>query len=258
MESPTLWTRLRAASRGEISASTLEAYRRASLVVLELLDSVEATRAGAQAEGKTAWTMNPGQQAQMVCAWNAFVLQSLGTAFLDADYRDQPETAGFVPPITAEQVMGFFSPVEGWLGRAQRAASDPHYRLEIPLPAPLPAWSEVEPCPNSHLHGMLHAMASIREHARSAVAFLGDTPPTDEKQAKQYHAIRGLFASAEAKGRYSEDMHGVNPTQEVHELVEPTIKEAIEIFHRVGQLVGMPQYAEQAPARTPPVVAPPV
>ncbi len=155
-------------------------------------------------------------------------------------------------------MLAFFQPVEGWLGRSRRAASDPHYRVDVPLPAPVPAWSEVEPCPNTHLHGMLHAMRTIRSHAQSAVDFLGEDPPQDAKAAKQYHAIRGIYASACAKAQYSEDMHGANPTQEVHEMVEPTIKEAIEAFHRVGQFAAMPNLADAPdPVTRPPVAATP-
>ena len=256
MEKPNLMTRLRAAARGEISADTLEAYRRASLAVLELLDRTETGRETARALGETAWKVPPGGQAEALCAWNAYVLQNLGTAFLDADYRDDPATKGFVPPITADQVTAFFTPVQGWLGRAQRAAADPHYTLDVPIPADLPAWSDVEPCPNSHLHGMLHAMRDIRERARTAVHFLGDAPPEEDKEAKQFHAIRGLFASAEAKARYADDLHGTNPTQAVHELVEPSIKEAIETFHVVGQLVAMPSLANPIATPPPPPVAP--
>ena len=102
MDKPSLWTRVRASAAGEISADTLEAYRRASLTVLELMDRVESVRAQARAEGKTAWDLPQGTQTEMLCAWNAFVLQNLGTEFLDADYRDHPATKGFVPPITAD------------------------------------------------------------------------------------------------------------------------------------------------------------
>lgn len=243
-------------AQGEVSADTLEAYRRASLIVLELLDRVEDARMQAKVENKTAWTLPPNVQAQMLCSWNAFVFQSLGTEFLDADYRDNPSTTGFVPPITADQVMAFFHPVEGWLGRARQAESDPNYVIDVPLPVALPAWSEVEPCPNSHLHGMLAAMRLIRAHAESAVDFLGPNPPAEEAAARQYHAIRGLFANAAAKAQYSDDLHGSNPTKAVHELVEPSIKEAIEAFHRVGQFAAMPRLADPGvkppPASTPP------
>ncbi|RYG46421.1 hypothetical protein EON79_10195 [bacterium] len=254
MEKPSVWTRFRAMAQGEISTEMLEAYRRASLVVLELLDRMEHARQSAKADGLTAWTLPESTQAEILCAWNAYVLQCLGNEFMDADAVCDPGTVGFVPPITADQVTAFFTPVEGWLGRARQAEADAHYRLDVPVPAPLPAWSDVEPCPNSHLLGMLNAMRTIRQYANSAVGFLGTEPPTDEKEAKQYHAIRGLYAAADAKARYAEDMHGANPSQAVHEMVEPTIKEAIETFHLVGQLAAMPKLAGMVKA--PPIVPP--
>lgn len=236
---------------GEVSADTLEAYRRASLAVHDLLHQADSIRAAAQAEGKTAWTLPKNSQAEMLCAWNAFVLQSLGNEFLDADYRDNPGTKGYVPPITSDQVMRFYGQVEGWLNRAQQAHSNPDYKLDVQVPAEVPPWSEVEPCPNSHLHGMLHAMRTIRDHAAMAMTFLGDMPPEDKEQQGQYNQIKQLYAAATTKARYSEDLHGTDPSPEMHERVEPHIKECIEGFYRLGQLVAMPQLAVKPPMATP-------
>jgi len=136
-----LWKRLLCRLQGEISADTLEAYRRASLSVFDLLDQMEQERMSLAAEGKSPWTIPSARQTALVCTWNAFVLQTLGNAFLDADYRDNPPTAGFVPPITADQVMRFYSPVESWLTRAQEALANPDYQLDVAIPVELPAWS---------------------------------------------------------------------------------------------------------------------
>lgn len=65
MTAPTTWNRIAALLHGEISAATLEAYRRASLPVLELLDQTEGERLSALAEGKNAWTVSPAQQAEV-------------------------------------------------------------------------------------------------------------------------------------------------------------------------------------------------
>ncbi len=242
--------------QGEVSADTLEAYRRASLAVLDLLDQAEQERLAAAAEGKNPWTIPPAKQAELACSWNAFVLQTLGNAFLDADYRDQPATAGFVPPITADQVLRFYTPVEGWLTRAQQAHADPSYRLDLAIPADLPPWSEVEPCPNSHLHGMQEAMRAIRDHAQSAMNLLENAQGLTPEQEKQRGVIRGLFAAATTKARYADDMHGQNPTRDVHERMEEHLKVAIEQMFRVGQLAAMPQRADQRNAPTAPPPAP--
>ena len=222
-----------------------------------MLDQAEQERLTAAAEGGNAWQMPPAKQAEMACSWNAFVLQTLGNAFLDADYRDNPATVGFVPPITADQVLQFCTPVEGWLTRAQQAHADPSYQLDVSVPADLPAWSEVEPCPNSHLHGMLQAMRAIRDHAQAAMNVLENAKDLTPEQVKQRDSIRGLFAAASSKARYADDMHSRNPTRAVHEQIEEHLKVAIEQFFRLGQLTALPQTAGQIARAVPaPSVAP--
>lgn len=238
-----MWTRVVSRLHGEIPADTLEAYRRASLPVHDLLHQAEQARATAQLEGKSAWAVAANVQAEMLCAWNAFVLQSLGNEFLDADYHDNPKTKGYVPPITAGQVMAFYSEVEAWLNRAQQATSNPDYRLDVRVPANLPPWSEVEPCPNSHLHGMLNAMRAIRDHAAGAMNFLRSAQVSDPDQQAQMNRIQQLDAAANTKARYAEDLHGGAPSREMHERVEPHIKESIEHFYKLGQWIAMPSLA---------------
>lgn len=236
------WTRLLCRLHGEVPADTLEAYHRASGPVYDLLDQTERLRLECRAEGMTPWTVPPATQAQMLCAWNAFVLQLLGDRFLMTDYDSNPATVGYVPPITADQILAFYSQVEGWISRAMQAQANPGYRLDVTVPADLPPWSEVEPCPNTHLHAMLEAMRSLRDHAQAAMLFLPEaTALSDKQQQAQGHQIRQLLAAADSKGRYAESLHGENPTQEVHERVEPYIKEAIEGYYRLGQLIAMPQ-----------------
>ena len=248
------WGKLLCRLCGEVSADTLEAYRRASGPVYDLLDQVERQRLECKAERLTPWTIPPATQAEMLCAWNAFVLQNLGDRFLQADYDSSPVTVGYVPPITADQTLEFYAQVESWISRAQQAHSNPNYRLDVAVPAALPPWSDIEPCPNSHLHAMLEAMRSVREHAQAAMLFLPDSAAlSDPKQQAQGHEVRQLLAAAAAKARYAEDLHGGNPTQEVHERVEPYIKEAIAGFYRLGQILAMPQLLElpvERPART--------
>lgn len=239
-ESPTLWTRLVSLLQGEVSANTLEAYRRASIAVFDLLEQAEQERLTAAADGLNPWTMPVAKQAELACTWNAFVLQTLGNAFLDADYRDNPDTKGFVPPITADQVLRFYTPVEEWLTRAQRAHADPGYRLDVTVPADVPAWSEVEPCPNSHLHGMLDAMKAIRSHAQVAMSALDNAKELTKEQEGQRGTIRGIFAAASSKADYAQNMHSQNPSREVHEMIEEHLKVAIEQFYLLGQMAAVP------------------
>ncbi|HVF84668.1 MAG TPA: hypothetical protein VM821_01700 [Abditibacteriaceae bacterium] len=246
MNRPTLWHRMCAAMSGEVSADTLEAYRRASLAVYDALDHCEIHREAAKTEGKNAWTLADSSKAEIVCTWNAFVLQTLGDRILEADYDNDASTRGFVPPVTSDQILSFYGQVEGWLNRAQQAHFNPDYKLDVAVPAELPAWSEVEPCPNAHLHGMLEAMQAVRDHTAAALLFLNDSPPQNDEQTKGLNLIRQVHAQATTKARYADDMMGDNPTRDVHERVEEHVKEAIESFYLLGQLLAMPELATKA------------
>jgi hypothetical protein len=153
-EKSGLLGKLMAFMRGEVSAATLESYRRAGTTVHDMLHEAEAQRLNLKIQGLNPWTAPVATQAYLLCLWNAFTLQTLGDQFLDADYRANPGTVGYLPPKTAEQVFAFYDQVEGWVSRASQAQSNPLYRLDVDVPAELPAWSEVEPCPQSHLDGL--------------------------------------------------------------------------------------------------------
>jgi len=239
-EEPSVWGRMFARFQGEVPADALEAYRRASLPVFELMDQVEARRQACTADGLNPWTVPPATRAEFLCAWNAFVLQTLGNDILEADYADYPATAGFVPRVTAEQVMAYYGQVEGWLDRAHQAHANPEYELDVDVPAGLPPWSEVEPWPESHLRGLLQAMRAVGEHAAAAMGALPETAPDGPEQQKQLNRMRQLYASAQSKARYAAELHGADPSPSVRERVKPYAREAVEMFYELGQLIADP------------------
>ena len=242
-----------AALSGEVSSDTLEAYRRASLAVYDALERCQAHRTNAKEQWQNAWTLPPATQAEILCTWNAFVLQTLGDRLLDADYQNNPDTKGFVLPVTADQILRFYGQVEEWLNRAQQAHYNPDYKLDVAVPVELPAWSDVEPCPNVHLFGMMEALHAVRDHTEAALIFLNSSPPHNKEQEKSCNALRQLHAAAQTKARYADEMMGMDPSREVHERVKEHVKEAIEQYYLLGQLLAMPDLAAKSIALPNPV-----
>jgi hypothetical protein len=72
------------------------------------------------------WIARPHQASQLLCAWNAFALQTLGDQLVEADYQASPRTAGYLPGHL-EQAAAFLGEVEHWSARARRASSDQTY-----------------------------------------------------------------------------------------------------------------------------------
>ena len=145
--------------RREIPADSLESFRRAGAGVYGAYLQAEQQRQELAARHVHPWQAPAGTATQLLCTWNALVLQTLGEALLDADYRADPSTVGYLPAVTAEQAWAFFAQVEPWLARARQAAVSPGYRIadDVELPAVLPPWVRVEPCPRPHLDAMLSA-----------------------------------------------------------------------------------------------------
>jgi hypothetical protein len=106
---PTLFTRLAAKLRGEVPAQALEAFRNAGGAVYPMLLGGCETAAGNAALGRHPWA---GRDDELLAVWAALVLQVVGEALLAEDYAASPATAGYLPPVTAEQAWACFDQVE--------------------------------------------------------------------------------------------------------------------------------------------------
>ncbi len=251
--SPGLLTRLRATLHREVSAETLEAYKRAGLSVYDALADAEERRAALAAEPGALWRAAPAEQAGLVATWNAWSLQLLGDELLAADYRADPGTVGYVPRVTSEQALSFYAEVADWLGRARRAESDPGFSLASELPAELPPWAEVEPCPREHLEAMRAACRVLCEHAELAVADAERS--AGEEHAGDVAALRGHLASAMSSAEYAGLLDSERVPIELHQRIEDGLKRAVEGAHRIGQLAAAPGLMARPDAFGPPDLA---
>lgn len=250
-EKPPVWGRVMAVLRGEIPADALEAYYRGGTTVFALLAQGQEGREARRAAGVTPWTSPPAVQAELLCVWNAMVLQTLGDRYLETDYEDSPSTIGYVPRVTAAQALACYGQVEGWLSRASQAQLDEAYRLDVALHAELPSWGEVEPCPRPHLAAMLAAVRAIREQATTALAALDDETLLAMQRAG-VQRLRAMHADATTKADYAESLWGPDAPEAVHERVEGHLKAALEGFYRFGQFLAMPRLLDRpAPGPAP-------
>lgn len=235
MTRPSVITRVRAALKGEVSVDTLEAYRRAGGAVYAQFEAAEALRRTID-----PWAPAPAQASQLLATWNAYCLQTLAEQLLDADATADPGTVGFLPPVTAEQVRRLFGQVPVWLSRAAQATQNPGYDVaaELALPADLPAWVEVEPCPRAHLSAMLATAQAIRERAEAA---LGDlTSKVPDSHAADAARLRQAAADAATSADYARDLYGSSVDTRLHEDIEARLHHALQLYYRLGQVAAMP------------------
>jgi hypothetical protein len=240
---------------GEVGAATVEAYRRAGAAAYSDQADAERVRSELVLSGRSVWTARPHEASQLLCAWNAFALQTLGDELVEADYRADPRTAGYLPKVTAEQAARFLGEVEHWSARARRAACDQTYDVaaEIAVPAPLPGWVEAEPCPRAHLDAMLAAGRAMRGRIEAALDDMTKAePPPDQADAPD--RLFGRAAEADTAIDFAESLWSPEAGPELHERVEESLRRGIAAYYRLGQLLAAPMLLGRgiaAPVRTP-------
>ena len=238
---PHLLTRVRAAWHGEQSAAAVRMLRDAGQRVSPELDEAERARAAQLATGLDPWRAPRSAQLRFLAIWNAFALQTLGGALLDADTAADPGTAGYLPPATYRQCWAWLTGVAAWLSIARQAATDPvgAAGAQLALPAGLPPWEPVEPCPVAHLAGFSAAMPVLREHAELAVFALEKSGVPAERSA-EFGLLRRLCAEAASAADYAAGLGAQTTDQRLHELIESRLQHAVDLWYQVGQLAAMP------------------
>lgn len=251
---PTVWTRVYSHLRGEVSGASMEAYRRAGASVLELMEQAEHRRLQCRIEGHDPWTMPAAARAEILCAWNAFVLHTLGAALLDADEQHHPGTRGYLPPAVAAEAMACFRGAEAWASRARQARASPGFRVDAPLPAELPR-PRVEPGTSAaHFQGLLRALHVVHGYAASALGFVPEHPAGAQAHADAGR-IRERYAAAEAQAHFAEALWSTRAPADVRARAEVQVRRALGEFHRVGQCVADPHLVSGAPPAPRPLAA---
>jgi hypothetical protein len=239
---PTLMAKMRATLGRERDAAVLEALRAAGRVAYAELMTAERAGDELTAAGSSLWAAPAAVGSQRLAAWNAFVLQTLGERFLDADYAAKPATAGFVPAVTYDQTARWLAAVEGWVSRARQARANPDYDIsrELGLPAGLPPWAEAEPCPPEHLTALLAAIPPVREHVDVAL-FALEKAGVPDRRRPAFNRLRQQAAEAAAATDYAIALRVQRHDATLHELIENNLKRALELWFHAGQLAAMPQ-----------------
>lgn len=235
--------KFKAAAHGEVSRADLDPYKAAGAGVYEYVMELDARdKAGA------AGQLPNHLQVSLLAGWVAFALQVLGDEMLDADATLDPPTAHYVPVVTAQQVMSFYDPVQSWMTMARAAKANPSYRVPVELPAVLPEWVEVEPCPQAHLVAIRSAINRLADYTQGILSGFDPGPGLG------YVSDLVAQASAEAASatEYANGLWGATsgpPPARMHEAIEANLKTGAETHFYLGQLLAMPRLAE-LPRRT--------
>jgi hypothetical protein len=256
--------RLVARLHGEVAGHALDSYRRAGLQVFELADRLEEVRAEVLVAGSAS--LPTAVRLARLCGWNAFALQTVGDALLAEDEARWPLTSGFLPRPFADEALGVYGPVAGWLSRAQQALHNEHYELDVTVPVSLPPWAtsgvrfeDDDPeVAGSYRRALLSALERLEAQADRWALSTDPRASGDGEQAKRARGIvRQVRAEVATARAYAAALCGGRPGMpdgEVGADVEAQVKLALERLFVYGQLVADPSLA-LAPLPKPSVLA---
>ncbi|MBF6557991.1 MAG: hypothetical protein IVW52_17935 [Acidimicrobiales bacterium] len=233
--------RLAARLAGRVPAATVEAYLRAGSAVYDDFFAAEALRRDLVASGTDLWSLGAGPSSQLLATWCAFGLQTLGERLVASENAASPRMAGYLPAMTAEQASVFLDAGRTWSARARRAVADAGYDLadEVRLPATLPVWKRMEPCPPTHVEAMLAAAQALSDRGQAALAdFCGSSIPAEHTGTADQ--LRGLYAQADAAIGQAEQMWRPSRYQPLHRAVEDALRDALDQLFRLGQVLARP------------------
>lgn len=248
-EHPGAWGSFTAVLRGEVDASLLEAFRRAGSTVYDLADEVDEKRRLLCLAGRSPWQFPMQFQTELVCAWNALVLQSLGDRLLIDDYLAEPDTEGFVPAETSEQAERFYGQVGAWLVAARMSSASAGFRVHRAVPAELPRWS-AGVRPDGHLRVMQSMCDFLLGRLNPVVGWYRQLPLEKESHRETHEAMQELFAEADARSDYADQLL-VQPAMPLLRTADEELQRSLAKLFALGQYAAMPGLLRDALDRVP-------
>lgn len=238
MGEPGAWGNFRGMMRGEVDASVLEAFRRAGSSVYDLADEVEEKRQLLCLAGRSPWQFPMQFQTELLCSWNALVLQSLGDRLLLDDYMSDPVTEGLVPSSTLEQAEHFYGQVGSWLVAARMASASDRYRVRRSLPGLLPVWHPGRR-PPGHLRVLQSMCDFLLGRLTPVVGWYRELDPAKSSHASAHAAMQELLAEADARSDYADHLL-VAPSDDLLRTADAELQRSLSKLFALGQYAAMP------------------
>lgn len=249
---------------GEVSDANIQAYIRAASQIQEIWQQIDERIAALQAQGTPAWEAYAQSGYPLAFIRSARAYQVFVQELLSADAAYDPQTAGYLPHITYDQANALCYQMQGALHDAVASFHDPAYISEVPLPLVLGPRIENngQPCPTTHLQGMIAAANEMREWASGLIAEYENAitktdMPVPPAITAHLSALKGQLAQADSQLRFGTDMAGQasqgNTPQQLHEETENVLWNALQQYFLLNQEIAMPQFLQAQPTSVPPL-----
>ncbi len=237
--------------RGEVSDANIQGYLRAASQVEDFWQQIDDRLSALIAQGVTPWEAYAQLRFPLAFIRAARTLQVFVRELLAADAAFDPQTAGYLPQITYDQANALCQQIQPALHYTLAALNDPAFVPDIPMPLVLGPRVEYgeQPCPVTHLQGMIGAAREVRDWAAGLIAQYTNavnvaTVAVPEEIAAHIRALQGRLAQADSQLRFGTDFAGQvsqgEATPEMHTQAENSLWDALQSYFLLNQAVAMP------------------
>ena len=238
--------------RGEVSDANIQGYLRAASQIEEVWQQIDEKLAQLIAQGMAPWDAYVQLRYALAFIRAARTYQVFVKELLVADAAFEPATAGYLPHITYDQADALCSQLQPALRYTMTALNDPAYVPDTPFPLILGPRIENEgqPCPVTHLQGIIAATEEVREWTAGLLARYQNvvqkaTVPVPAEVSTHIAALQRLLGQADSQLRFGTDYAGQvtqgEATPEIHMHAENYLWEALQSFFLLNQAVAMPE-----------------
>lgn len=238
--------------RGEVSDAAIQGYLRAVSQIEELWQQTDEKLAELTAQGVPPWEAYAQLRYPLAFVRAARTLQVFVKELLAADAAFDPRTAGYLPRITYDQANALCQQLQPALQDTLDALGDPAFVPESSLPLVLGPRVEYggQPCPVTHLQGIIGAAREVREWAAGLIAQYEQAVnqaaiPVPEEIAVHIAALHARLAQADFQLRFGIDFAGQvsqgEAPPEMHMQAENSLWDALQGYFLLNQAVAMPE-----------------
>ena len=248
--------------RGEVSDSSVQGYLRAASQIEEVWQQIDEKLAALISQGTTPWEAYAQLRYPLAFIRAARTYQVFVKELLAADAAFEPQTAGYLPPITYDQANALGSQMQPALHYAIAALTTPSYVPDVPLPLILGPRIENErrPCPVTHLQGIIAATREVRAWAAGLIAEYQlalnlVTIPVPAEITAHITRLQSLLAQADSQWRFGTDFAGQvsqgQATPDMHMQAENYLWDALQNYFLLNQAVAAPEVMRAAGSHRP-------
>ena len=220
--------------------SGLDGLRAVGASAYSLAEEAEALRLE---PGWDPWRQEPGAQLFVLCAWNAFALQTMADHLLASDARPDAPTAELVPEALLVFAQECYAQVMTWVQSARFAQANEAYRLTTLLPAALPAWPRFEQTRSVHVRALQKAYEAVAPRAEYELGRLVQSAAREH--ARELAEMKLLGVQMHTSIEFAGGLQSHAQSHEQLREVRDDLVRALGCAYTLGQVIAMPSLVER-------------